>query len=108
MVKKNYPDRKDITELIIVSVKDILALEHEVTEIKTEVNDDTFLFAEPRAVLDSLGLVELLVDVEQRLEEEYGVSITINDDRAVSQKKSPFRTIGSLVDYILSSFEGGD
>ena len=50
--------------------------------------------------LDSLGLVALLVIIEQNIEDEFDVSITLADERAMSQKHSPFRTIGTLVDYI--------
>ena len=50
--------------------------------------------------LDSLGLVNLLVIIEQNIEDEFDVSITMADERAMSQKHSPFRTIGTLADYI--------
>jgi len=50
--------------------------------------------------LDSLGLVNLLVIIEQNIEEEFDVSITIADERAMSQKHNPFRTIGTLAKYI--------
>ena len=50
--------------------------------------------------LDSLGLVSLLVIIEQNIEDEFDVSITIADEKAMSQKRSPFRTIGTLADYI--------
>ena len=52
------------------------------------------------AVLDSLGLVNLIVAVEEEIEEQFGVNITLADERAISQKKSPFKTIGTLVEYI--------
>jgi acyl carrier protein len=50
--------------------------------------------------LDSLGLVNLIVLIERKVEEEYGVPIMIADERAMSQERSPFRTIGRLVEYI--------
>ena len=50
--------------------------------------------------LDSLGLVSLLVTIEQNIEDEFDVSFIIADERAMSQKRSPFRTIGTLADYI--------
>jgi hypothetical protein len=53
-----------------------------------------------QAVLDSLGLVTLIVDLEQRLEEEYSVALVLADERAMSQRSSPFRTSQSLTDYI--------
>lgn len=51
-------------------------------------------------VLDSLGLVNLIVATEQQLEEQLGVSVTLADERAISQRNSPFRTVGTLVEYI--------
>lgn len=53
-------------------------------------------------VLDSLGLVSFIVAVEQALDESLGVGVTLADERAVSQRVSPFRTIGTLVDYVMT------
>ena len=50
--------------------------------------------------LDSLGLVSLLVIIEQNIEEEFDTNITIADEKAMSQKNSPFRTVSALIDYI--------
>lgn len=52
--------------------------------------------------LDSLGLVNLIVATEQIIEEEFGVPVTLADEKAMSQKNSPFQTVESLVNYILS------
>jgi acetyltransferase-like isoleucine patch superfamily enzyme/acyl carrier protein len=50
--------------------------------------------------LDSLGLLNLIVATEQRIESEFGITITLADERAMSQKNSPFRTIGTLANYV--------
>jgi D-alanine--poly(phosphoribitol) ligase subunit 2 len=50
--------------------------------------------------LDSLGLVSVVVSIEQALEDQMGVSIILADEKAMSQKTSPFRTAGSLIEYI--------
>lgn len=50
--------------------------------------------------LDSLGLVTLCVTVEQKIEEDFGIAITIADERAMSQEKSPFLTVETLADYV--------
>lgn len=50
--------------------------------------------------LDSLGLINLLVAVEQNIESRMNVVITLADDRALSQEVSPFSTVHTLVDYI--------
>jgi acyl carrier protein len=52
-----------------------------------------------RSTLDSLGLVALLIDIEDLLRDA-GVDVTLSDERAVSQARSPFRNVPALVDYI--------
>ena len=53
-------------------------------------------------LLDSLGLVSVILDVEQEIADRLGVHVTIADERAMSQKRSPFRTVGSLADYTMT------
>ena len=50
--------------------------------------------------LDSLGIVNFIVAVEQNIEDDFDVTITLADERALSQEVSPFRTVRSLSDYI--------
>lgn len=61
----------------------------------------------PGAVLDSIGVVSLIVDIEQRLEMDHQVSVTLANDRAMSQKNSPFRTAGVLADHVLATEKEG-
>src|SRR6266487_1655486 len=63
------------------------------------VGHETSLFG-PSGVLDSLGLVSVLVELEQRVSEVSGRTVTLMDDRAMSQTSSPFRTVDSLADYL--------
>ncbi len=60
---------------------------------------ETHLFGDS-SKLDSLGLVSFIAATEQKIEEELGISITLADERAMSQKDNPFKTIGALRDYI--------
>jgi acyl carrier protein len=55
------------------------------------------------AVLDSIGVVQLIVEVEQRVEGEHGVSITLANDKAMSQRNSPFRSVGVLTDHVVAT-----
>lgn len=59
------------------------------------------------STLDSIALVYLVVGVEQRLEEQHGIRLTIADDKAFGQASNPFRSVGSLVDYIVHRLEEG-
>lgn len=49
--------------------------------------------------LDSLGLLTLLLDIEEDLQRA-GCRVRLSDDRAMSQTRSPFRSVETLVDYI--------
>lgn len=69
-------------------------------KIPLDKGNNTPLFGE-KGVLDSLGLVNLIVVVEEKVENEFDVSVVLADERAMSQKRSPFKTIGSLADYIV-------
>lgn len=55
--------------------------------------------------LDSLGLVGLLLDVEEGLQ-AIGCDVVLSDERAVSQKRSPFRNVQSLVAYVSTLARG--
>jgi len=57
--------------------------------------------------LDSLGLVNLIVSAEQELADEFDVTITLADEKAMSQKNSPFLSIESLANYVASLLEEG-
>ena len=64
-----------------------------------EKSNNTALFGSG-SKLDSLGLINLIVAVEQNIEDEFDVTITLADERALSQELSPFRDVMSLADYI--------
>lgn len=52
-------------------------------------------------LLDSIGLVSFIVEVEERLEDEFDVSVVLADEKAMSRRTSPFARISYLADYIL-------
>jgi len=72
--------------------------------IKTP-NPDTALYG-LKSNIDSIGLVSIIVATEQKIEEEFGVAITLADEKAMSQNNSPFLSIGSLSDYIGNLLKG--
>jgi acyl carrier protein len=93
----HVPTQEIILSLVIDGLRDVLTMSDR--PIPAELDATTSLIGK-QAVLDSLALVTLIVDLEQRIEEEYDVALTLADDRAMSQKHSPFRTVGSLSGYI--------
>jgi acyl carrier protein len=53
----------------------------------------------PGSPLDSLGLVNILIDIEDELR-SCGMEVSLSDERAMSQTRSPFRSVAALVEYI--------
>ena len=101
-------DTNKITDLIISHYKEILSELDDQDKVKSdEINTSTVLLGK-ESLLDSLTLVRLIINVEQNINEEYDVAITIADERAMSQKNSPFRTIGTLGQYIAGLIEEAD
>tara|TARA_B100001964_G_C13793581_1_gene405572 strand:+ start:40 stop:342 length:303 start_codon:yes stop_codon:yes gene_type:complete len=90
--------KKKVTEIIYQAINEI---NEELDQaLKLEKSTNTVLMGS-NGKLDSLGIVHLLVIIEQNIEDELDEIITIADERAMSQKRSPFLTIETLVDYIV-------
>ncbi|HKY54883.1 MAG TPA: hypothetical protein VJM08_11280 [Anaerolineales bacterium] len=67
-------------------------------EQRLELNPETRLLGKS-SKLDSFGLVNLIIVVEEKLYDKFDKSITLADERAMSQDHSPFRSVQSLSDY---------
>lgn len=65
-----------------------------------EVGLDTRLFGSD-AVLDSLSLVSVIVDVEAAVSDASGRDLSLTDDQAMSQEISPFTDVNTLTAYIM-------
>src|ERR1043166_2170326 len=88
--------KQELMSLIVKAVREVG--EHGAVPLPSTVDDETPLFGR-EGFLDSLGLVTLVVAVEQAIEDELGVSVSLADERALSLRKSPYRTVGTLADY---------
>jgi acyl carrier protein len=72
--------------------------------LKLSKSTETVLYGEA-GQLDSINLVHLIVAVEERVETEFGVAVTLADERAMSMRNSPFATVSSLSAYVCSLLE---
>lgn len=88
--------RKDIVQEIRAAVERANAMRPPENAIGD--GEDSILFGE-KGALDSLGLVSLIVDVEEALSDRSGQTISLADERAMARFRNPFRTIGSFADY---------
>ena len=87
-----------LIELVIETAKDLGEDELGLTE---ELTAETELFGRD-GVLDSMGLVTLVVSLEQAIEDRFNVHASLADEKALSEARSPFRTVATLADYAAS------
>jgi acyl carrier protein len=66
---------------------------------KLAKSPDTVLLGDA-SPLDSLGLVNLIVAVEQSVEEEFGTPLSLLDEAQLSPEDSPLRSLGALADHL--------
>ena len=71
---------------------------------KIEIKLDSKLFG-GGGPLDSMALVGLILELEEFLEDEYGKTITLADEKAMSKRTSPFSRVSSLIDHINEKIE---
>jgi acyl carrier protein len=50
--------------------------------------------------LESLDFVTLIMEVEEKINAEFGTDITIADENLLSKEKSPFSTLRTLIEYL--------
>ena len=94
--------------MMIVSVSDIqqqvLAAVHELGEdleiesLKTATPETPMIGI--KSDVDSITLVSIIVDVEERLADYLDLELVLADERAMSQRRSPFRNAKTLAEYV--------
>ena len=87
-------EKVKINEVVIETLKNYC----EENEIEVDINKDTPLIGSNR-ILDSMGLVNLIVDIETAFLDE-DVEISLTSEAAMSGRISPFRSVGSLCNFI--------
>ncbi|MHA3980941.1 hypothetical protein ACW9UR_25095 [Halovulum sp. GXIMD14794] len=82
------------------------AMESAVDEMNLSQPEDKQLSKDPDAVLfgpgsllDSVGLVNLVMAAEQHLGDATGEDIVLASEAAMSRKRSPYRSLRALAEY---------
>lgn len=93
---------QSVTKIIYETIDEINLLLSD--EMKLDKSLNTVIFGE-NGKLDSLGMVNFIVSLEDKIKENLGFEISLSDGKVISEKNSPLSTIKALSDYI-SSFKG--
>ena len=95
---KNKFNKEDFQNKLINIVTEYI-FEEINEEYSEEINLETKLFGGDGPI-DSMGLVALIVRIEEYIEEFYDFSITLASEKAMSRRTSPFSRVKYLLDYI--------
>jgi acyl carrier protein len=96
-------NRTDILDVVLTALR--TANQARTPDLRLKVSPTARLFGNG-SPLDSLGLVALLIDIEEAFEQR-GQNLVLSDERALAQSRSPFRDVPALVDYIAAQLETG-
>ena len=95
---------EQVLALVVENVQKNI-LDEQNGEISFIISPDFPLFGEG-AVIDSLTLVNIIVDIEESLLTKFNKSVCLTDDEAVFREPSPFTSIMTLVNYIAELVDG--
>ena len=89
--------KEDVTQVVFEAVDEVNTLLPK--EMQLSKSTDAPLFG-PKGNLDSLGLINLMVAVERKLDNQGIANINVADEQAMSRPDEIFKTVESLMDYI--------
>ncbi len=89
-------DYNKIKEIVIAAIKDYCEMNQ--INLECEIEKTTPLIGNA-SILNSMGLVNVIVDIETAFLDE-DVEISLTSETAMSGRISPFRSVGSLCNFI--------
>jgi acyl carrier protein len=96
---------KDKIEKIVFSVIDEYNAFHSEQQ-HLEKNTDAVLFSRPgftkQGKLDSIGLINLLVMLEEKMKTGLGDTFKLNIELLIQEKESKLKNISSLIDHLMA------
>ena len=87
-------------DLLIEAIKEINE-DIKIKELKN-IQDNTPIFE----LLDSMAVLDLVLEIEDRLQQKYSRYIQIADDKTMDALHSPFKTFKTLLSYIEDKVNG--
>ena len=90
-------DRETIKDVIFSAAKSFNTTQDPNSQI---VLDEATVLIGQGAAIDSMGLVSLLIEIEQQLQEKLQLSVNFTSEKAMAARVSPFRRIRTVIEFI--------
>jgi acyl carrier protein len=83
-----------IKDIVIKAVK---VVNEELKNKELEVISDSDTLFEK---LDSMAILDLILEIEDSIQKEFGQYVQVADDTMMDSIKTPFKTVGTLIDFL--------
>jgi hypothetical protein len=84
-------------ELIYSSIKEVNKQQPPGNQLKLDKNE---LLISDKSSIDSLGLITLLINIEDKINTDYKKKINLVDEKLISEIDTPFKTLDSLATWL--------
>ena len=99
IVNKGRYMKEQVREILTAVIGEINEeLEYETLK---KIEDKTPLFGGDDGI-DSISLARLISDIELAISEKMNRKVILADEKAMSVRNSPYRTVGTLTEFILA------
>lgn len=88
---------RSIIEKITIEAINEINIDLELEELEN-ITLDMELFN----ILDSLGTLDLVIELESRLQKEFGKYIQVANDTTMDSEKTDFKTLNKLIEYLVT------
>ena len=89
--------KNEITDVVLQTIFEYNKTVNDADKILTEMDVDLY---GGDSNLDSLGLVSFIVGLEQNIEDKLNKSVSLANEKAMSQNSSPYKNLSSLIEFI--------
>ena len=93
----------NITELVRAALDELNRQRPSNDQLPTDENTP---LSGPGAKLDSLGLITLIVSLEEKISSRFGVTVSLSDAALMQTDNSPLATVGSLIRFLENELGG--
>jgi acyl carrier protein len=98
----SLPNKVEICKIIEQAFREVA----EQSDINLpEMIDEEMRILGGNSPFDSMHVVNIIVLIEEEVSDTFDVDITLANEHTMSQSKSPFRSIGTLADYIVETLK---
>jgi len=99
-MKKDMDKREQVLKSIFSAIEEVNEMLSEEERLKSS---ETTLLSGDAGELDSLGLINFMVALESRVNEEFELSLSLIEE--LENPEQPLKSVGSLADFIVSKLE---